>query len=256
MSAAIVRWHCRIRKKVEASFLTALCKPVDISDDPFTSSFAGKVWSNVAWKEEDTMTQNNRRLTALAVAGGSLIALRQWARHSRRIDFTGKNVVISGGSRGLGLELARQFAYRGANLVLLARDEGNLLRSASELESLGAQVRPIICDITRSTDVQQAVQSIMRQTGRIDVLINNAGIIQVGPMENMTAEDYQQSMRVHFCGPLSLIQQVVPVMQAARFGRIVNIASIGGKVAVPHLLPYVAASSPLSVYPRGYGPSC
>jgi len=187
------------------------------------------------------MTQNYRRLTALAVTGGSLIALRKWARHSRRIDFTGKTVVISGGSRGLGLELARQFADRGANLVLLARDEGNLLRSASELETLGVQVRPIICDITRSADVQQAVQSIMRQTGRIDVLINNAGIIQVGPMENMTAEDYQQSMRVHFCGPLSLIQQVVPVMRAARFGRIVNIASIGGKVAVPHLLPYVAS---------------
>jgi short-subunit dehydrogenase len=84
------------------------------------------------------------------------------------------------------------------------------------------------------------VESILRQTGRIDVLINNAGIIQVGPFENMTVEDYEQSMQVHFRGPLYLIQRVVPIMQAARFGRIVNIASIGGKVAVPHLLPYVA----------------
>ena len=185
------------------------------------------------------MTQNFRRLTTLAVAGGSLIALRQWARRSRRIDFADRTVVISGASRGLGLELARQFAYEGANLVLLARDEGNLLLSASELEVLGARVRPIVCDVTRSSDVQQAVKSILRQTGRIDVLINNAGIIQVGPFENMTVEDYEESMRVHFFGPLYLIQQVVPVMQAARFGRIVNIASIGGKVAVPHLLPYV-----------------
>ena len=187
------------------------------------------------------MTQNFRRLTSVAVAGASLIALRQWARRSRRIDFAGKTVVISGGSRGLGLELARQFAYEGAHLVLLARDEGNLLRSASELEAKGARVTPIVCDVTRSRDVQQSVESILRQTGRIDVLINNAGIIQVGPFENMTIEDYEQSMRVHFCGPLSLIQQVVPVMRAARFGRIVNIASIGGKVAVPHLLPYVAS---------------
>ena len=187
------------------------------------------------------MSQNFRRLTSVAVAGASLIALRQWARRSRRIDFTGKIVVISGGSRGLGLELARQFAHEGANLVLLARDEGNLLRSASELEALGARVTPIVCDVTRSRDVRQSVESILRQTGRIDVLINNAGIIQVGPFENMTMEDHQQSMRVHFCGPLSLIQQVVPVMRAARFGRIVNIASIGGKVAVPHLLPYVAS---------------
>ena len=186
------------------------------------------------------MTQKIRRWTTIAAAGASLIALRQWERRSRRIDFAGKIVVISGGSRGLGLELARQFANEGAHLVLLARDEGNLLRSASELEAKGARVTPIVCDVTRSRDVQQSVESILRQTGRIDVLINNAGIIQVGPFENMTIEDYQQSMRVHFCGPLSLIQQVVPVMRAARFGRIVNIASIGGKVAVPHLLPYVA----------------
>ena len=198
------------------------------------------------------MGQNFRRLTSVAVAGASLIALRQWARRSRRIDFAGRIVVISGGSRGLGLELARQFAYEGAHLVLLARNEGNLLRSASELEALGARVTPIVCDVTRSRDVQQSVESILRQTGRIDVLINNAGIIQVGPFENMTIEDYQQSMRVHFCGPLSLIQQVVPVMQAARFGRIVNIASIGGKVAVPHLLPYVAGKFALVGLIRGF----
>lgn len=186
------------------------------------------------------MTQSSRRLAIIAAAGASLIALRRWRRRSRRIDFADKTVVISGASRGLGLELARQFAHEGANLVLLARDEGNLLRSASELEALGARVRPIVCDITDSRNVQQAVESILRQTGRIDVLINNAGIIQVGPFENMTVEDYEQSMQVHFRGPLYLIQRVVPIMQAARFGRIVNIASIGGKVAVPHLLPYVA----------------
>lgn len=187
------------------------------------------------------MTQKFRRLTFVSFAGASLIALRQWARWRRRTNFEDKTVVISGASRGLGLELARQFAYEKANLVLLARDEGNLLRSANEVEALGARVRPIVCDITRSSDVQQSVESILRQTGRIDVLINNAGIIQVGPFENMRVEDYEQSMRVHFCGPLSLIQQVLPFMKAARFGRIVNIASIGGKVAVPHLLPYVAS---------------
>ncbi|MGZ9128332.1 MAG: SDR family NAD(P)-dependent oxidoreductase [Candidatus Binatia bacterium] len=187
------------------------------------------------------MTQNSRRLTILATAGASLIALRRWRRSCRRIDFAGKTVVISGASRGLGLELARQFAYEGANLILLARDEDSLLRSASELGALGARVTPIVCDITRSSDVQKSVESIVRQTGGIDVLINNAGIIQVGPFENMTVDDYEQSMQVHFRGPLYLIQRVVPMMQAARFGRIVNIASIGGKVAVPHLLPYVAS---------------
>jgi short-subunit dehydrogenase len=102
-------------------------------------------------------------------------------------------------------------------------------------------VTPIVCDVTERREVEQAVKYILRQTGRIDVLINNAGIIQVGPFEDMALEDYQQTMRVHFCGPLHLIQQIVPSMRAAGTGRIVNIASIGGKVAVPHLLPYVAS---------------
>jgi NAD(P)-dependent dehydrogenase (short-subunit alcohol dehydrogenase family) len=100
---------------------------------------------------------------------------------------------------------------------------------------------PLVCDVTQRPEVEQTVQYILRQAGRIDVLVNNAGIIQVGPFEDMSAEDYEQTMRVHFCGPLHLIQQIVPIMRAAGFGRIVNIASIGGKVAVPHLLPYVAS---------------
>jgi NAD(P)-dependent dehydrogenase (short-subunit alcohol dehydrogenase family) len=106
---------------------------------------------------------------------------------------------------------------------------------------MGARVMPLVCDVTQRRQVEETVENILRQTGRIDVLINNAGIIQVGPFEDMAVEDYEQTMRVHFSGSLHLIQQIVPIMRAAGAGRIVNIASIGGKVAVPHLLPYVAS---------------
>jgi NAD(P)-dependent dehydrogenase (short-subunit alcohol dehydrogenase family) len=98
----------------------------------------------------------------------------------------------------------------------------------------------MICDVGDRREVRETVGSILRHR-RIDVLVNNAGIIQMGPVENMGLDDYEQTMRVHFWGPLYLMQEVLPHMQAAGEGRIVNIASIGGKVAVPHLLPYVAS---------------
>jgi short-subunit dehydrogenase len=164
------------------------------------------------------------------------------ARERRRMDFAGKTVVISGASRGLGLELARGFADEGAALVLLARDEMELARAAKELRRYyGAQVTPLACDVTQHQQVREAVAKIMATAGKIDVLVNNAGTIQVGPVENMELEDYQSAMAVHFWGPLYLMQEVIPHMKARRQGRIVNIASIGGKVAVPHLLPYAAS---------------
>ena len=176
-----------------------------------------------------------------AALATTVYAFRQAARQRRRIDFDCKVVVIAGASRGLGLELARAFADEGANLVLLARDQHNLAQSARELERLGIQVTPMVCDISDQRQVRQTIASIIHEKGKIDVLVNNAGIIQVSPVENMELEDYQAAMAVHFWGPLYLVQEIIPHMKERRQGRIVNIASIGGKVAVPHLLPYVAS---------------
>ena len=163
------------------------------------------------------------------------------ARERRRMDFHGRTAVISGASRGLGLELARGFAAEGADLVLLARDEVDLAQAAKELRGGGTQVTPLACNVTEQHQVREAVAKIIASHGKIDVLVNNAGTIQVGPIENMELEDYQSAMTVHFWGPLYLMQEVVPHMKARHQGRIVNIASIGGKVAVPHLSPYVAS---------------
>ncbi|MGH7797825.1 MAG: SDR family NAD(P)-dependent oxidoreductase [Candidatus Binatia bacterium] len=154
------------------------------------------------------------------------------ARERRRMDFSGKTVVISGASRGLGLELARGFADEGADLVPLARDEVDLAQAAKELRRYGTSVTPLVCNVTQQQQVREAVSKVIAGAGKIDVLVNNAGTIQVGPVENMELEDYHSAMAVHFWGPLYLI----PHMKARRQGRIVNIASIGGKVAVPHLL--------------------
>src|SRR5262249_17300153 len=97
------------------------------------------------------------------------------------------------------------------------------------------------CDVTNQDQVQAAVDAVLARWGRIDVLINNAGTISVGPAETMTAEDYEVAMRTHFWGPLYMTLAVLPGMRQRREGRIVNISSIGGKVSVPDLVPYNAS---------------
>ena len=183
-----------------------------------------------------------RRARSFLITGAAIGAVGYTLLRSyRRMDFNGKTVVISGASRGLGLELARGFTSEGSDVALLARDQLELARAAKELRRYGTRITPVGCDITQQQQVHEAIAKIIRDHGKIDVLVNDAGIIQVGPVENMELEDYQSAMDVHFWGPLYLIQEVIPHMRVRQQGRIVNIASIGGKVAVPHLLPYAAS---------------
>lgn len=156
-------------------------------------------------------------------------------------SFRNKVVLITGGSRGLGLEIARQLAQEGAHLALLARNSGELENALEEIEKVCPDAFAVVCDVRDEHQVNDAVGRVTEQFGRIDVLINNAGIIQVGPMDNMTLKDFEEAMAVHFWGPLYMIRAVLPQMQRRRTGRIVNVASIGGEVATPHLAPYCAS---------------
>jgi short-subunit dehydrogenase len=191
------------------------------------------------------MREDARRLPGFvkfAFAGAAAWAFASyWVRSQRRIEFGGKRVLISGASRGLGLELARLFARARAQLILLARHDEELTESKRELEQLGAAVMAISCDVSDERQVHSLVTRLVGELGAIDILVNNAGIIQVGPSEHMSMEDYANAMKVHFWGPLYLMHAVIPIMRQQRSGRIVNITSIGGKVAVPHLAPYVAS---------------
>jgi NAD(P)-dependent dehydrogenase (short-subunit alcohol dehydrogenase family) len=177
----------------------------------------------------------------LAVAGAAAAAMFYAERQRRGMTFKGKTVVVAGASRGLGLELARGFAKEGAHVVLLARNQFKLAEAARELESTGASVSMFGCDITKEDEVRINVAAIIRDLPIIDVLVNNAGTIQVGPVEHMSVDDFADAMAVHFWGPLYLMGEVIPHMKRQGHGRIVNIASIGGKVAPPHLVPYAAS---------------
>ena len=141
----------------------------------------------------------------------------------------------------MGLVMAREFAREGARLAICARDEGELERARADLKKLGAQVIAVPCDVTERAQVNEMVSIVSDRYGQVDVLVNNAGVIQVGPVEVMTLEDYEEAMRVHFWAPLYTTLAVLPEMRRRRQGRIVNISSIGGKISVPHLVPYSAS---------------
>jgi short-subunit dehydrogenase len=123
-----------------------------------------------------------------------------------------------------------------------ARDERELLRAKEAIErKFGSEVFQQVCDVTVKDDVDEFVNAVLARFGRIDVLINNAGVITVGPQNAQTLTDYQESMDVMFWGIVYATMAVLPHMKSRKEGRIANISSFGGKVAVPHLVPYCAA---------------
>jgi short-subunit dehydrogenase len=187
----------------------------------------------------------------LALAGAAAATVVYAVRQRRRMDFAAKVVVITGASRGLGLELARRFAEEQAYVVLLARQHEQLAEAAKELQSIGAQVKVLQCDVTKEGGIRAGIASILNELGRIDVLINNAGMIQVGPLEHMNPDDFADALAVHFWAPLYLMLEVIPHMKSQGHGRIVNIASIGAKIALPHLLPYTASKFALAGLSEG-----
>lgn len=181
------------------------------------------------------------RVVATGAAAAGLVLVQRAVRRSRAISFRGRVVLVSGGSRGLGLVLARELAAEGARLVLTARNEVELARAREQVLALGAEVAVVPGDMGDRQQAERAVEIAVNRFGRLDVLVNNAGLIQVGPLDNQTIADFERAMAIHFWAPLYLTLAALPHMRRARFGRIVNVTSIGGKVAVPHLLPYTAS---------------
>jgi NAD(P)-dependent dehydrogenase (short-subunit alcohol dehydrogenase family) len=186
--------------------------------------------------------QQKRALIVGGVGLGALFAAQAWRRRDD-YDFGGKSVVITGGSRGLGLVMAREFADEGARVTLIARDDAELARAAEDLRNRQpfVDVLTVSADIRRRNDAERAIAEVIGRFGSIDVLINNAGIIQVGPIDHMTLADYEDAMNTHFWGPLYMIVAALPHMRRQGEGRVVNVTSIGGRVSVPHLVPYSAS---------------
>jgi NAD(P)-dependent dehydrogenase (short-subunit alcohol dehydrogenase family) len=191
------------------------------------------------------------RLLVPAVAIGAALAVREALARRREADLKGKVALVTGGSRGLGFLLARELAACGCRVAILARDGAQLERARMELAAGGADVLALAGDVGDRAEVQVAVTAVEARFGPVDVLVNNAGIIDVGPLETMTVSDFQRALDVMYWGVVYPTLAVLPVMRRRRQGRIVNITSIGGRVAVPHLLPYVGAKFAATGFSEG-----
>lgn len=149
--------------------------------------------------------------------------------------------VVTGASRGLGYLLARELADRGYDLVICARSTEGLEAAAAELRGRGANVLSVGADVGNESDAQRVIMAAQEKFGRLDVLVANAGIIQVGPAAAMRASDYANALDVMFWGVLHTTLAALPLFREQGGGRILVITSLGGKVPAPHLLPYTVA---------------
>jgi NAD(P)-dependent dehydrogenase (short-subunit alcohol dehydrogenase family) len=187
----------------------------------------------------------------LMMSGGLCYLGWRVFRRIRTADLQGQVVLVTGGSRGLGLVLARQFAREGCRIAICARNEQELERARIDLEALGAEVAVHRCDVSDRDGVDAMVAAVVERFGGIDMVVNNAGIIQVGPFDAMTPGDFERAMGVNFWGPLNVIWAALPSMRERGRGQIVNVTSIGGEVPVPHLLPYDCAKAAFLMLSEG-----
>jgi NAD(P)-dependent dehydrogenase (short-subunit alcohol dehydrogenase family) len=187
--------------------------------------------------------------------GAAALAATLWTNRRGSYNLAGQVVLITGGSRGLGLVLARQAAAEGARVALCARDSAELERARQDLIANGAAEANVIAlshDLTDALAVRLMVAEVETRFGPVDVLVNNAGIITTGPLDNMDLRDFEDSMATHFWAPLHAMQAVLPAMRRRGSGRIVNVSSLGGKVAVPHMAPYSASKFALVGLSEGF----
>ena len=185
------------------------------------------------------MRSSRSAARSLLTLAGLSVAAYGWSRWRRDPRFfVDKVVVVAGGSRGLGLVVARFLQAEGARLAIVARDPGELDHVRREL---GSAVLTVPCDLRQPGEIKAAVDAAVRHFGQIDALFNVAGVIQVGPLQNMTPQDFEDEMQLHFWGNFHLIWEALPFLRQRQGARIVNVASIGGKIAVPHLAPYSAS---------------
>jgi NAD(P)-dependent dehydrogenase (short-subunit alcohol dehydrogenase family) len=178
-------------------------------------------------------------ITGMLGAAG-LIAAEAYRRKSR-YDLDGKVAVVTGGSRGLGFVLARELARAGCRVVIAARSVTELDKARDQIRLEGQAVHSVVADLSMKDEAKHLIDEACRVFGGVDVLVNNAGQIQVAPLASLQEQDFRAAMDLMFWGPLHTTMAAVPILEARGGGAIVNITSFGGMVAVPHLLPYVSA---------------
>jgi NAD(P)-dependent dehydrogenase (short-subunit alcohol dehydrogenase family) len=173
----------------------------------------------------------------LAAAGAAVVAEKAWKR-LHAYDLEGRVAVVTGGSRGLGYALCRELLGRGARVATCARGADQLEEARRRL---GGGLVAIPCDVGDRAQVESFLGEVSERLGPVDVLVNNAGVISVGPLTTQTHEDFEEMLAIQLWGVINTTLAVLPGMRERGHGRIANVTSIGGKISVPWLLPYNTA---------------
>lgn len=146
-------------------------------------------------------------------------------------DLTGKVAVVTGASSGLGADAALAYAEAGADVAILARRVEKLNQVKADIEKTGRKVLAVGCDVTSEESAKEAVQAVMKEFGRIDILLNNAGIAVRGGVDSMTEEEWDKSFNTNVKGIFFMSKYIIPVMKEQQYGKIVNIASVNAVIA-------------------------
>lgn len=191
-------------------------------------------------------------LATLCGGALALVFARALVRRARRIDLYGKVAIVTGGSRGLGLLIAEEMGRRGARVAICGREAAAVERASAMLSNEGIEVLARSCDLGDRHQAEAFVREVEHHYGRIDVLVNNAGIIRVAPVSAMSADDVDDAMHASFASAQNMSFAALPALRRQRGeARIANVTSIGGRVAVPHLLGYSAAKFALIGFSEG-----
>ncbi|MGC4020049.1 MAG: SDR family oxidoreductase [Muricomes sp.] len=145
-------------------------------------------------------------------------------------DLTGKVAVVTGASSGLGADAARAYAQAGANVALLARRKEKLEALSEELKAMGVDAQAVCCDVSDEESVSLAISEVIAHFGKIDILLNNAGIAVRGGVDTLTVEDWDKSMDINVKGIFLVSKYVVPEMKKQNYGKIVNISSVNALI--------------------------
>ena len=165
---------------------------------------------------------------------------------TRTEELQGHVAIVTGASRGLGCAFARALAEAGATVALVARTSSDLERVAGEIEAAGGRARAVTADVTDADAAREIVARVEREIGSVDLLVNAAGLgTPFGPFHDDSIEEWWRTLEVNLRGPAVWCRAVLPGMIARRSGRIINVASGAGTVAIPYLSAYVTSKTAL-----------
>ncbi|MCK9549330.1 SDR family oxidoreductase [Aquamicrobium sp.] len=169
---------------------------------------------------------------------------------SALFDLSNRVAIVTGGGKGLGAAMARAISDAGATVVLAGRSPAPLETTVADIRSAGGQADHRLCDVTRREDVDALISDTAARYGRIDILINNAGITGRSAFADVTDGDWSQMIATHMTGPFMACRAVVPVMQAQGAGKIINTVSVVGELGRPWVVPYSSAKGGLRMLTR------